>query len=374
MRKNILFCAAAALAILSSCEEWEPVYTFDYGTPGTFKEYDDASITADGATFIDIADLAARYKVGRGPVFIGDNVVIKGKLSSSDRSGNIYKSLYIQDETGGMEIKMGRTSLYNEFSEGETIYVRCEGLTIGMYGYKSGSGNGMIQIGFADPDPDSDYDTSYMDLQVLVDQHVFHGAKGAPVKPAVLTEDQLPNKESTVVTCPYLGELVTLKGLRYGNEIFALLYLDSQLDTKQPSNRIFLSGAQWGVTTWAMTKNKMASYLESGIWDEAEVGSGATKLGKVGDKEYKANNYAAIQRAAYSVSQYFKMGKTDIQIRTSGYSRFCDYEIPADVLDGSRTIDVTGILTLYQGSIQFTLIDYDSIVYSDGGAMPAILK
>lgn len=372
MRKNILFCAAAALAMLCSCEEWQPVYTLDYDTPEPFAVYTDSDMTADGAAIIDIADLAARYKVGRGPVFIGDNVVIKGKLSSSDRSGNIYKSIYIQDETGGMEIKLGRTSLYNEYHEGETLYVRCEGLTLGMYGFSSSSGNGMVQLGFADPT--GDYETSYFELQELVDQHVFHGEKGSPVKPAVLTESDLPGKNATVSTCPYLGELVTLKGLRYGNEIFALLYLDSNLDTKQASNRIFLSDSQWGVTTWAMTKNKMASYLESGIWDDAEVGSGATRLGKVGDKAYKANNYAAIQRAAYSVSQYFKMGKTDIQIRTSGYSRFCDYEIPQDVLDGSRTIDVTGILTLYQGSIQFTLIDYDSIKYSDGSALPAVLK
>lgn len=372
MRKSILLSIAAVLAMLVSCREWEPVFTLDYGTPGSFKIYSDAEMTSDGAVIVDIADLSSRYKVGRGPVFIGDNVVIKGTVISSDRSGNIYKSLYIQDATGGMELKMGRTSLYNEYKPGETVYVRCEGLTLGMYGFRSGTGNGMVQLGFADPS--GEYETSYFDLQELVDQHVFHGAMGSPVTPAVLGSAELPGPYATVSTCKYLGELVTLKGLKYDNEIFALLYLDGNLDTKQASNRIFLSGKQWGVTSWAMSKKKMGSYLEAGLWDEAQIGSGATILGKVGDKAYKANNYAAIQRAAYSVSQYFKMAGTTIQIRTSGYSRFGDYEIPQDVLDGSRTIDVTGILTLYQGGIQFTLIDYDNVVYSSGEPLPAITR
>lgn len=46
---------------------------------------------------------------------------------------------------------------------------------------------------------------------------------------------------------------------------------------------------------------------------------------------------------------------TEIQIRTSGYSKFADKEIPEEVLKGAKTIDVTGILAFYQGSIQITV-------------------
>ena len=65
--------------------------------------------------------------------------------------------------------------------------------------------------------------------------------------------------------------------------------------------------------------------------------------------------------AAGSVSQYFKMGNQVIQIRTSGYSKFGDTEIPSEVLSGAKSIDVTGILTLYQGSAQFTLLNLDGV-------------
>ena len=60
-------------------------------------------------------------------------------------------------------------------------------------------------------------------------------------------------------------------------------------------------------------------------------------------------------------------GSKPVLIRTSGFSKFGDYEIPEDILNGSRSIDVTGIVTLYQGSVQFVINSYDDIRYSDTG-------
>jgi DNA/RNA endonuclease YhcR with UshA esterase domain len=54
-------------------------------------------------------------------------------------------------------------------------------------------------------------------------------------------------------------------------------------------------------------------------------------------------------------------GGTEVQIRTSGFSRFSDERINDAVLTGEKTIDVTGILSNYQGSAQFTVIDIDGI-------------
>jgi hypothetical protein len=69
---------------------------------------------------------------------------------------------------------------------------------------------------------------------------------------------------------------------------------------------------------------------------------------------------------AYSVSQYFKMGKTDVQVRTSGYARFADTKLPQEVLDGKATVTFTGILTDYKGAAQFTLIDLGGVKKADG--------
>ena len=149
------------------------------------------------------------------------------------------------------------------------------------------------------------------------------------------------------------------------NEAFALLYIDSNKDKKASSNRIFISGADTGITTWAMSEEKMDSYLQSGIWDGVKIGNANDdNYGSVGDYKDKLDpisgeGYYGIDRAPYSVSQYFNTQAdqegTCVQIRTSGYCRFADTEIDPAVLSGDKTIDVTGILTLYQGRIQVTV-------------------
>ena len=379
MKKSLII--TAALLALSSCglkEEFQPVFTGKYPAPEPERYWSDE----DFGRITSIADLVSGYTIGQ-PKVLG-STVIKGTVSTTDRPGNFYKSFYIQDETGGIEIKVGKNGLYNDYLLGQTVYVDCEDLTLGMYGYKSGNygGMGMAQLGFSDPS--GSYETSYMEIPLLIDAHVLRGNPSElhPVTPAVITSaSQLPDpKTATQATNKLIGSMVTLKGLTYGNEVFCLLYLDSNQDKKSYTNRVFLSSSNssdptCGITTWAMSKEKMTEYLYSGIWDECKVGSGNTYAedeegntltvgsyrGENGLYDASINGFNGIERTAYSVSQYFKLGSTDIQIRTSGFCKFCDVEIDPDVLSGRVTIDVTGVLTLYQGSFQLVVNNIDDI-------------
>ena len=379
MKKSLII--TAALLALASCglkEEFQPVFTGKYPAPEPERYWSDE----DFGRITSIADLVSGYTIGQ-PKVLG-STVIKGTVSTTDRPGNFYKSFYIQDETGGIEIKVGKNGLYNDYLLGQTVYVDCEDLTLGMYGYKSGNygGMGMAQLGFSDPT--GSYETSYMEIPLLIDAHVLRGNPSElhPVTPAVITSaSQLPNpKTATQATSKLIGSMVTLKGLTYGNEVFCLLYLDSNQDKKSYTNRVFLSSSNssdptCGITTWAMSKEKMTEYLYSGIWDECKVGSGNTYAedeegntltvgsyrGENGLYDASINGFNGIERTAYSVSQYFKLGSTDIQIRTSGFCKFCDVEIDPEVLSGRATIDVTGVLTLYQGSFQLVVNNIDDI-------------
>ena len=379
MKKSLII--TAALLALASCglkEEFQPVFTGKYPAPEPERYWSDE----DFGRITSIADLVSGYTIGQ-PKVLG-STVIKGTVSTTDRPGNFYKSFYIQDETGGIEIKVGKNGLYNDYLLGQTVYVDCEDLTLGMYGYKSGNygGMGMAQLGFSDPS--GSYETSYMEIPLLIDAHVLRGNPSElhPVTPAVITSaSQLPDpKTATQATNKLIGSMVTLKGLTYGNEVFCLLYLDSNQDKKSYTNRVFLSSSNssdptCGITTWAMSKEKMTEYLYSGIWDECKVGSGNTYAedeegntltvgsyrGENGLYDASINGFNGIERTAYSVSQYFKLGSTDIQIRTSGFCKFCDVEIDPDVLSGRVTIDVTGVLTLYQGSFQLVVNNIDDI-------------
>ena len=309
------------------------------------------------------------YKTG-SPWQIDRDLIIGGKVTTTDKPGNFYKSLYIQDETAGIEIKLGKNGLYNYSQEGQMLYVRLFGLTLGMYGYKSGNygGQGMVQVGFEDPS--GEYETAYLESTYLIDSHIFAGEKGEPVEAEVITESQLPQSYDTQATNPYIGRKVTLKGLTYGNEVFCLIYINSNKEKKMSANRIFLSDQTWGVTTWAMSENKFKEYFDSGAWDSIQIGnSGDYNYGTVGQPNdpgfAMSKEDIRAHSAAYSVSQYFKMGSKEIQLRTSGYSKFGDEEIPESVLNGTATVDMTGILTMYQGSIQFIVNSLDDIVVNE---------
>lgn len=355
------------LILFAGCEEFQPVFTGDYPLPEPEKIYTDQ----DFQKITPIKELAARYEYGKGQaVLISDNVVISGRVITDDRPGNFYKTLYIQDETASIEIKVGRNGLYNEYKRGQKIYVDCSGLYVGMYGYDSEDGAGMIQIGHADPT--GEYETSYLESALIVDNHIFKGELGEAPAPVVLSDAELPSKTSTAANNKYVGALVTLNDLTYDDEVFVLMYLNSNLDKDAATNRIFLSsGKSWDVTSWAMSKGKMGTYLESGIWDNARVGSGKNQyerlselrtIDKDGDGLPDGGLYPTIERAAYSVSQYFRTpGGKQIQIRTSGYSKFGDTEIDPDVLSGDKTLNATGIFTMYEGSPQIVLIDIDGI-------------
>ena len=377
MKKILIF--ALSFLTLNSCqslkEEFQPVW-------GGYDE-PEVDIPVTMAPTHTIGELAAMYEIGN-PWTIDQNIVISGIVSTTDRYGNFYKSFYIQDDTGGMEIKLGKNGLYNDYLPGQRIYVSCRDLELGMYGYKSGSGNGMVQIGFHDPS--GSYETSYLESSLLIDTHVFKGEVEGEVEPVVVEADELPVSSDIQGedSCPYLGKLVTIKNLWYSwyddkykdlNEAFALLYLDSNQDKKASRNRIFISGENTGITTWAMSEEKMDEYLVSGIWDNVNIGNANDyNYGTVGDYKNKINpvngqSFYGIERAPASVSQYFSTEQGGqgicVQIRTSGYCRFADTEIDPAVLAGEKSINVTGILTLYQGKIQVTVNNITDIEYNE---------
>lgn len=337
---NIIGAAAVSLAALASCDEWEPVFTGDYGKADV---YTPVTLTPNTT----ILDLKKLYTTPGTPVTISDDIVIGGQVISEDRSGNVYKSLYIQDATGGIELKIGKNGLYNDYKLGQWVYVKCSGLTLGAY-------NGMVQLGWESND--SKYETSYIEVQYIIDTHIFRGEIGTPVAAKKITDykellvDGDPNKGFKP---ELVGSYVELDGLTYGNQIFLLVYIDPNKDTSDNDNRIFFSDKTWGVTTWAMSKQGFLNYLNSGTFDEGKTNTGR----KVTDLKKELTKNAS----AYTISQYFKMGSIDIQIRTSGYSKFADTQIDKKILDEGAKINVKGILTTYKGSAQFTLIDLDGV-------------
>lgn len=66
--------------------------------------------------------------------------IIKGRVISSDKEGNIFKSIVIQDETAALAFSVDSYNLYLNYRRGQEVVIDVTGMTIGKYA-------GLQQIG-----------------------------------------------------------------------------------------------------------------------------------------------------------------------------------------------------------------------------------
>ncbi len=82
-----------------------------------------------------IAQLLEMHEIGSEDSYdtIPAGVIISGIVTTSDEWGNNYKYINIEDSTGGIQIKINSTALYNKYRIGQRVYVKCDGLVLGDY-------------------------------------------------------------------------------------------------------------------------------------------------------------------------------------------------------------------------------------------------
>ena len=261
MKKSIFIAAAlfAAVACQSLKEEFQPVFSKPGDSYEAYKQWTDDEIkTACGVEqFTTIAQLKKLYTAHGKPIEIKKDMVIRGEITTSDENGNVYREIYIQDETGGIDLKLGKSSSYDDYKVGQILYVYCNGLTLGEYGYKSGNygGSGLLQLGMLGDEwreymlgyvtEEPEYETAYIDLPSIIDSHIFRGE--------ILPEEDRVQPEinpaaANLTKDDMVGKLVTLENVTYGNsvggkEVFCLFYPNPNLNhtKKEPWNRVFLS-------------------------------------------------------------------------------------------------------------------------------------
>ena len=86
-------------------------------------------------------DDARNYIDTIGQTETGEDIIIKGRVVSSDETGNIYKSLVIQDETAALALSINQNSLYTTYRLGQEVVINATGMYIGKY-------NGLQQLGY----------------------------------------------------------------------------------------------------------------------------------------------------------------------------------------------------------------------------------
>lgn len=114
-----------------------------------------------------------KYDVKTPIIFEGKDLYIKGKVISDDTEGNVYKTLYIQDETSGIEIKLNN-NVGLKYKKGTWVYVRLTGLYLGNYRMMLSLG-GPPSESYNKAGEHKFYANSNLELQDIIDQHVFAG-------------------------------------------------------------------------------------------------------------------------------------------------------------------------------------------------------
>lgn len=91
----------------------------------------------------------------------GEHIIIKGRVTTSDESGNIYKSFVIDDGTSAITVSVNMKNIYQSYLRGQEVVIDATGLYIGKY-------NGMIQLGEKLwYEKGQVWETSYMEEDVL---------------------------------------------------------------------------------------------------------------------------------------------------------------------------------------------------------------
>ncbi len=121
-RLNLFLNALLLMLVAVGCNE-------NFDTPPMVVPH------AEHQANMTIAEFKAKYwQDGRN--FIDtckEDTYIHGWVTSSDEEGNIYKHLYIQDETAGLGISIDANSIYNTYRVGQEIVISMKDFWIGKY-------------------------------------------------------------------------------------------------------------------------------------------------------------------------------------------------------------------------------------------------
>ncbi|TXF76188.1 DUF5689 domain-containing protein [Chryseobacterium sp.] len=143
--------------------------------------------------------------------------VMEGYVSSSDETGNIYKTIYIQDSptnpTQGFTISVDAVSTYTKFPQGSKIYIKLNDLALGTYG-------GLVQLGIRDADAISTGADAVSRIpESAIPAHVFRSCTiREKIVPKVLTYAQLASNQNL------LGALVQLDNVEFDSRVLCTTF------------------------------------------------------------------------------------------------------------------------------------------------------
>ena len=165
-----------------------------------------------------IAEVKAAFALAStNNVTITEDIIIEGYVSSSDESGNVYKTIYLQDApenpTQGLVVSVDAVSTYTSYPQGSKVYIKLKGLAFGKYG-------NVLQVGYMNVDPVTNKDTFGRIPEKLVGNHLVRScAPKAKIVPKVITLSQLSSSID-----PLIGALVQVNNAEFPVNLLCNVY------------------------------------------------------------------------------------------------------------------------------------------------------
>lgn len=285
---------------------------------------------------------------------------IKGKVQSSDEEGNIYKSLYLVDETGAIEVKLS-TGLYIDYPMGhfdpETgtidthyVYVKVSGLYIGNYRMMLSLGKGPTDS-YNKANEHKFYANSNIEDPTEIAERVFLGEKTQLTVGEEILEIDASNYNSIYGKAneDKLGRMALIKGITccYGDVDGNLFPSWMNTDVRPVESKYWY--------TWAVNEN----FFMEGVED--------SPITEKDERLIHVNYYGSVLFSYIGLpTQTNKAGV--FSVRTSGYSRFAKMPI---VRDGAKG-DILAIIGIYAkywdqsyGAYQCSVNRYEDIMFPE---------
>lgn len=140
--------ATAAITALVACRDYTPTTSSTLATPNA----DIATIRAMCVTL---------------PITFENDVVIAGRVTTSDREGNFRRTLCIDDGTGGAEIMVGQYDLHCKYPLGAMLSIKMRGTTAFVT-------DGILQIGLK-AESYSYREVDYFYAEAVADKYIGRG-------------------------------------------------------------------------------------------------------------------------------------------------------------------------------------------------------
>lgn len=208
--KNLSLGLVAGLAIagFSACQD-------DIDTPRLIDEVPVATMKPN-STILEVKELFwednTPYCKQIGAKENGDHYIVKGRVISNDMPGNVFKSLYIQDETAALPLSINQYNLYLSYRVGQEVVIDLTGLYIGRYA-------GLEQMGYPQWSArDNAYQPTFMQPGIL-EGHIELNGLPEPAKIDTLLVTSISDLNTNATTPEYLrkmqGQLVRVNNVKF---------------------------------------------------------------------------------------------------------------------------------------------------------------